>query len=581
MDDNLLQILKTKKLLDDKTIAIAQDLVARGKTLEQALVGGRYVSDQDFAKARAESLGLPFIDLTERVIPKETLELIPPDIMQSYHVVPTAFDGTLLEVALLNPTDYRAVEALEFMGAERGWNIKTVVAPSLQIQSLLKKVKGLGAEVATALAQAKGKFERQAAEKPEEVGKLEEVLKGAPVSRMVSILMRQAVEGGASDIHIEPIGGESRVRYRIDGVLRTSLTLPLYVHPAIVSRIKVLANLKIDETRVPQDGRITQEIGGRKIDFRISTLPVVDNEKIVMRVLDTSVGAPSLEQLGYRKEHIAIIQQQMQKSFGLFLVTGPTGSGKSTTLFAILSALNAEGVNISTLEDPVEYYIQGVNQSQVRPEIHYTFATGLRALLRQDPNVIMVGEIRDRETAELAIHASLTGHLMFSTLHTNDVFGIVPRLQDMGVEPFLLAATINLGIAQRLARKICAHCKEAQVIDAKILAKLTPEILAIPKRYFASGMSPEGPHQFFHGKGCARCGGSGYQGRVALAELFEYNTQARKLIESGFMQEKFKQEFQRQEGLTLRQDSILKALDGITTVEEVLRLSQVTQEESG
>lgn len=580
MDEQILQLLKTKGLLDEKTMIVVNDLVAHGKTLEQTLVGGRYVTDQDFAKARAESLGLSYIDLTERVIPKETLDLIPPDTMQTYQVVPTAFDGKVLEVALLNPTDYRAVEALEFMGTERGWTIKTVVAPTAQVQSLLKKVKGLGTEVATALAQAKGKFERKAAERPEEGGKLEEVLKGAPVSRMVSIIMRQAVEGGASDIHIEPIGGESRVRYRIDGVLRTSLALPLYVHPAIVSRVKVLANLKIDETRVPQDGRITQEIGGRKIDFRISTLPVVDNEKVVMRVLDTSIGAPTLEQLGYRKEHVAIIREQIKKSFGLFLVTGPTGSGKSTTLFAVLSMLNAEGVNISTLEDPVEYYIQGVNQSQIRPEINYTFATGLRALLRQDPNVIMVGEVRDRETAELAIHASLTGHLMFSTLHTNDVFGIVPRLVDMGVEPFLLAATINLGIAQRLARKVCTNCKEPQDIEPKTVEKLAAEIKAIPKRYFPEGLSPEGPYVFFHGKGCAKCGGSGYQGRVACAEIFEYGVQARKIIEGGFTQEKFNTERLRQEAITLRQDAILKSLSGLTTVEEVLRLSQATQEDT-
>lgn len=422
---------------------------------------------------------------------------------------------------------------------------------------------------------------RKKAERPEEIGQLEEIIKGAPVSRMVAIIMRHAVEGGASDIHVEPMGDESRVRYRIDGVLRTSLVLPLYVHPAIVSRVKVLANLKIDETRVPQDGRITQEISGKKIDFRVSTLPVVDNEKVVMRVLDTSVGAPTLEQLGYRREHVEIIKQQIKKPFGMFLVTGPTGSGKSTTLFAILSMLNAEGVNISTLEDPVEYYIQGVNQSQIRPEIGYTFATGLRALLRQDPNVMMVGEIRDRETAELGIHAALTGHLMFSTLHTNDVFGIVPRLTDMGVEPFLLAATMNLGIAQRLARKICVHCKEPQEIEPATLAKLEAEIKEIPKKYFEGAKySQNPPYVFSHGKGCARCGDSGYQGRISAVELLEFTPQAKRLIEKGFPADEVKQEFVRQEALKLRQDVILKALDGITTVEEVFRLTQETQEDT-
>ncbi len=578
MDEQILAILKAKNALDEKTIAIVTDLVARGKTLEQAIVGGRYLPDQEFSKARAEAMGRPYIDLTERVIPKETLELIPQETQQTYQIVPTAFDGATLEVAMLDPNDFHAVEALEFLASERGWTLKIVVAPSTQILSILKKVKGLGADVATALAQAKGKYARKEAT-GEDAGKLEEVLKGAPVARMVSIIMRQAVEGGASDIHIEPIMGESRVRYRIDGVLRTSLTLPMYVHPAVVSRVKVLANLKIDETRVPQDGRITQEINGKKIDFRISTLPVVDNEKVVMRVLDTSVGAPTLQQLGYRKEHVALIAEQIKKSFGMFLVTGPTGSGKSTTLFAALSSLNAEGVNISTLEDPVEYYISGVNQSQIRPEIGYTFAAGLRSLLRQDPNVIMVGEVRDRETAELAIHASLTGHLMFSTLHTNDVFGVVPRLMDMGIEPFLIAATINLGIAQRLARKICSGCKAVQEIEEKTIQKIMPEIARIPKRFFSGTLTSTGPFTFYHGTGCAKCGGSGYQGRVAIAELFEYTAQARKLIESGFTQEAFNKERDRQQAMSLREDALLKALEGFTTIEEVFRITQEVQED--
>ena len=578
MDEEILKILETKNLVDAKALGMIKDLLLRGKTLEQAAVGGRYVSDLVFAQARAEALSLPFVDLTQRIIPKETLELIPQSTKETYNVVPTAFDGKTLEVALLDPQNISAIEALEFMASDRGWSLRIVVAPATQIMSLLKKLKGLGAEVATALAQAKGQFAQRAG-KPEETEKLEEVLKGAPVSRMVSVIMRHAVEGGASDIHIEPIGEESRVRYRIDGVLRTSLVLPIYVHPALISRIKVLANLKIDETRIPQDGRITEEIGGRKVDFRISTLPVVDNEKVVMRVLDTTSSAPTLEQLGYRKEHFAIVKEQIKKPFGMFLVTGPTGSGKSTTLFGCLSMLNAEGINISTLEDPVEYYIEGVNQSQVKPEIGYNFAAGLRSLLRQDPNVIMVGEIRDRETAELAIHASLTGHLMFSTLHTNDVFGIVPRLVDMGIEPFLLAATLNIGIAQRLARKICVNCKEPFEVEAVTVEKLSKEIKKIPPKYFAPDFKPDGKLVFYHGKGCAKCGNTGYLGRVAVAELIEFNDQMRRLVEKGFPIQEVKAEVARQEALSLRQDTILKALDGLTTVDEIFRLSQDVQED--
>lgn len=579
MEEQILATLLAKKMIDEKVAQAVRELISRGKTIEQAIVGGKYVSDVDFSRIRAELFGIPFVDLTERVIPKETLELMPQEIMDSYQVVPTGFENNVLEVAFLNPQDLRAVEAIEFLAHDRGWTLRQVIAPVSQVTSLLKKVKGLGAEVATALAQAKGKFDKKG-EKDEEVGQLEEIIKGAPVSRMISVIMRHAVEGGASDIHIEPFGNESRIRYRIDGVLRTSLVLPIYVHPALVSRIKVLANLKIDETRVPQDGRITQEIGGKKIDFRVSTLPVVDNEKVVMRVLDTTSSAPTLEKLGYRKEHVALIREEVKKSHGMFLVTGPTGSGKSTTLFAILSLLNAEGVNISTLEDPVEYYIEGVNQSQIRPEINYTFATGLRALLRQDPNVIMVGEIRDKETGELGIHASLTGHLVFSTLHTNDVYGVIPRMIDMGVEPFLLAATMNLAIAQRLARKICTNCKEPQQVDAKTMEKLMAEIQLIPKKYFANETIPTAPITFYQGKGCARCGNTGYAGRVSIAEIFQYTLSAQRAIEKGFSHDDFQKERLRQGALSLREDGILKAIEGITTLEEVFRLSQITQEDA-
>lgn len=577
MDEQILAILQKNKVLDEKTLGLVKDLVARGKTLEQALVGGRYATDVVFAKAKAEALGLAYVDLTERVIPKETLELISQDVKDTFNLVPVEFDGKTLQVAMLNPQDIKANEAIEFLAADRGWTVKYVIAPTSQILNLLKKLKGLGTEVATALAQAKGKFSKKE-EKEEDLGKLEEVIKGAPVSRMVSVIMRHAVEGGASDIHIEPFGEESRVRYRIDGVLRTSLVLPIYVHPALISRIKVLANLKIDETRIPQDGRITQEIGGRKIDFRVSTLPVVDNEKVVMRVLDTTSSAPTLESLGYRKEHVDTIHEQSKRPFGMFLVTGPTGSGKSTTLFAILNGLNSEGVNISTLEDPVEYYIPGVNQSQIKPEIGYTFASGLRSLLRQDPNVIMVGEIRDKETGELGIHASLTGHLVFSTLHTNDAFGIIPRLVDMGIEPFLLAATINLGIAQRLARRVCQYCKEPQDIEPTIIEKMRGEIKHIPPKYFQPGFSPDGQIQFFMGKGCAKCGNTGYQGRISIVEMFEFGDALRRLIEKGFPLPEAREQIAKQEALTLRQDGLLKALAGLTSLSEVMRVSQEVQE---
>ncbi|MFH1077921.1 MAG: GspE/PulE family protein [Patescibacteria group bacterium] len=578
MDEQILTLLLSKGLIDQKAAENIRILMTRGKTLQQAAVGGRHVSDLEFVKVLAEVLGLPFVDLTGVEVKAETIALLPPSLVETYGAIPFGFDGTTIQVALRDPTDLRAAEALQFVTNEKGWKLQTAVVPPKQMEDLLGRA-GVGeSEVETALVAAKGKFSKRK-EEGGDLNELEKVIKGAPVSRMISVIMRQAVEGGASDIHIEPVGNESRVRYRIDGVLRTSLTLPIYVHPALVSRVKVLANLKLDETRIPQDGRITEDIGGKKIDFRISTLPVVDNEKVVMRILDTSVGAPTFEQLGYRTEYIEIIKGEIKKPFGMFLITGPTGSGKSTTLFAGLNLLNGEGVNISTLEDPVEYYISGVNQSQIKPEVGYTFAAGLRSLLRQDPNVIMVGEIRDRETAELGIHASLTGHLIFSTLHTNDVFGLVPRLIDIGVEPFLLAATLNIGIAQRLARKICPHCKEPQEIQPETLERLKKEIATIPRKYFKKELNPEGPYTFYHGKGCARCGDKGYAGRTAVAELFQFTHTAKRLVEKGFPIKEVEAEAQRQEMLRLRQDIILKALEGLTSVEEILRITQETSEQ--
>lgn len=578
MTDQVLSLLQTKGLIDEKVKGIAEDLVSRGKTLEQALVGGKYVSEVDFTKIQAESLGIGYEDLTDFTLNPEVMALIPKLTLENFQILPLRFDGQTLEVALRDPQDYRAVESLEFLTDEKGWKLKVVTALPSQFKRLTKSSKGLSTEVEGALEQAKGKFEKTREAEEEIAGNIEEVIKGAPVSRIISVIMRHAVEAGASDIHIEPVENESRIRYRIDGVLRTALTLPIYVHPALVSRVKVMANLKIDETRIPQDGRITQTINGKKIDFRISTLPVVDHEKVVMRILDTTAGAPTLENLGFRKQYIDIMKQEIKKPHGMFLITGPTGSGKSTTLFAALNVLNADGVNISTLEDPVEYFIAGVNQSQIRPEIGYTFATGLRALLRQDPNVVMVGEIRDKDTAELAIHASLTGHLIFSTLHTNDVYGLVPRLMDIGVQPFLLAATMNLGVSQRLARKICEFCKEPQEIPPETVAKLTEELKKVPAKYISPNIDLTKPLVFYHGKGCAKCNNTGYTGRTAVAELFQFTPQAQKMVEEGFTAAKFRAEFERQEMMTLRQDLILKSVEGLTTVEEVLRLGQEATE---
>lgn len=543
-------------------------------TLERALVERHILSEEELAAIKAKGLGMEFVDLIGTKINPDTLNIIPKSVAENYGVVAYAQEGTALKIAYIDPLNSAAVEAIGFLMAERNMQATPAVTTKSSYAYAVKQYGELKKEVAQVLETAKEEEVEEDDIGTQEAAEIEETIKGAPVSRVVSVIMRYAVESKASDIHVETWMKQTRVRYRVDGVLRTLLTLPHHLHDSIVSRIKVLANLKIDETRVPQDGRISQVIGGKPIDFRISTFPTVGGEKVVMRVLDTSKGVPSLEQLGFRAQYREILMEMIKLPHGMMLITGPTGSGKSTTLFTLLSLTNDEGLNISTLEDPVEYFLPGANQSQVRPEINYTFASGLRALLRQDPNVIMVGEIRDKETGELGVHAALTGHLLFSTIHTNDAMGVIPRLMDMGIEPFLLSSTLNVIVAQRLARKICEHCKEEYELPEKMEKVIREELQKIPQKYIPEGITPEGPLTFMHGVGCVRCSDTGYIGRVGIAELIVMTTELRKLMNEGFVIEKVVAELAKQDFITMRQDAILKVVEGITTMDEVLRLSK-------
>lgn len=569
-------LTRSGAVLPELATRLAPQIAATPADEEAILLRGG-VDSELIAKARATLLGVPYADIREQDIPTEQLGLLPRDVAESRRAVVFATEKKQAHVGLVDPQNYTDVQAVSFILEKQGFSAKIFLISLESFAAAARHYEQLGEEVEKALVAAQGKFgEGEEAGEGDATpqGTMEEVIKGAPVSRMVSVIMRAAVEQGASDIHIEPLGKETRVRYRVDGLLRTSLMLPSYIHSAVVSRIKVLSSLKLDETRIPQDGRITQNLGGKVIDFRVSVIPVVDNEKVVMRILDTSVGVPTLEQLGFRSEHRDIFAKEIKKPHGLILVSGPTGSGKSTSLYTILNMLNAEGSNIVTLEDPVEYYIKGVNQSQIRPEIGYTFATGLRSLLRQDPNVIMVGEIRDQETAELAVHAALTGHLIFSTIHTNDVFGVIPRLVDLHVEPFLIAATLNVAIAQRLARKICSNCKAKQDIPIAVSKMFTAELKGVSVDHYPSGVKPGGPYTYWYGKGCESCKNFGYQGRIAVAEIILVTRDLQQIIASGFKGSDLRAEAAKQGMVTLRQDAILKALSGETTVEEVLRISQ-------
>lgn len=541
------------------------------KSLEEVIVAEKILTPYRFAEIKGQLASLTVADLSEVVVPAEVLNILPQKVAQNYQMIIFGREGNEIKVGLVNPDNFQAHEAIEFLSQQQGLLVKYFVITLNDFRQVLKQYSGFKKELGTAIEVAQEKFAPKEVELSQQSSDIEEVVKTAPVAKIVSVIIKHAIDGGASDIHIEPGMNESRVRYRVDGQLHTSLTLPPYLHTAVVSRIKVLANLKIDETRLPQDGRIRIKLDTQEVDLRVSVLPMLTAEKIVMRVLDNSAGVPNLAELGYKQYHTEIIDRNIHKPFGLFLLTGPTGSGKTTTLYSILNMLNGDNANITTLEDPIEYYMTGVNQSQINPEIDYTFAHGLRAILRQDPNIIMVGEIRDAETVELVIHAGLTGHLVFSTLHTNDAWGAIPRLIDMHAEAFLLSSTLNLVMAQRLVRKICPDCRKSVTLPPAVAERIKAEVANIPPEYL-QGVG--GQQTFYYGKGCSSCANSGYIGRSVVGEILEIGPELKAIIARGFDMEAVTKQLQKQKYITLMQDGLIKALEGITTVEEVLRVAQ-------
>ncbi|PIQ69364.1 MAG: hypothetical protein COV90_01780, partial [Candidatus Tagabacteria bacterium CG11_big_fil_rev_8_21_14_0_20_41_11] len=398
-------------------------------------------------------------------------------------MIPIGLDDKILDIGMVNPDNTEANEALRFIGAKLGFKQKIYLITLSDLDAILKEYKGLGGETVKVLGELESVLAEQKMEIPEEFFKGVEgkLVEEAPVTKMVAVILRHAVEGRASDIHIEPTRDKLRVRFRLDGVLYTSLMLPLGVHEAIVSRIKILTNMLLDEKRKPQDGRFSARIIGREVDFRVSTFPSSFGEKVVLRILDSKKSSNSLEQLGLYGYNLEAVKEALKFPYGMILLTGPTGSGKTTTLYAMLQMLDREKNNVVSLEDPVEYVIEGVSQSQVKPEIGYDFANGLRNILRQDPDIIMVGEIRDKETAKLAVQAALTGHLVLSTLHTNNAIGVIPRLIDMGIDPYLIPPTLRLAVAQRLAPTLCLDSRKSVLFKDAIKEKFEKEIAGIPE----------------------------------------------------------------------------------------------------
>ncbi len=572
-----IDLLREKQLIGDadQSETLAQDFAAIAD-VDTFLARRQVINEEEITKAKAELYNFEYINLIGKSISSGLLNLLPRDLSDNYKIVVFDREGTVIKVGMVDPGNFKAIEAVDFMALKNGLQVKYFAISTDSYRAASKQYENIHEEVGEALDTAESIFAPKEEVGLETDGKktLDEMIKSAPVTKIVSVVLRHAIEGRASDIHIEPVGNQSRIRYRIDGILHTTIVLPIYVHAALVSRVKVMANLKIDETRIPQDGRIRLNIFNKDVDFRVSTIPLMNSEKVVMRILTTPEKAPTLEDLGFQGLQLAKMQRNIKKPNGMFLVTGPTGSGKSTTLFAVLSILNAESVNITTLEDPVEYFISGVNQSAIRPEVGFTFANGLRALLRQDPNIIMVGEIRDNETASLGIQASLTGHFLLSTLHTNSAVGAIPRLYDMKVEPFLLSNTLNIVVAQRLVRKICTFCKRPTDVAPDVLERVKSDFAVIPPNAMYGGVTPTSPLTFFRGAGCPRCGHSGYSGRSTIVEAIEVTKSMKDLITTGFRRKEVDEELKKQDYITMKQDGIIKALLGSTTLEEVMMASE-------
>ena len=519
---------------------------------------------------------MPIIDKDKKISP-DVLILISEDVAKYYKMVPLSLSGNVLDVGLVNQDDVKAQEALNFLASRNGLVARVFKISESDWLVLMKQYTGLGEEVGEALEGLRKELEVEKEKIP-----IIEALKiqkdqVAPVIRMVDTILRHGIESKASDIHIEPTLKKLRVRYRLDGTLQTVVVLPVEITPAIVARIKILSNLQIDETRRPQDGRFTTKVGDKDVDFRVAVLPTARGEKVTLRILDPTIGLKTLPELGIVGRNLEVVERGIKKPFGMILMTGPTGSGKSTTIYGILQILNTDMVNIVSLEDPVEYYIDGVNQSQIRSELGYTFASGLRQILRQDPNVIVVGEIRDNETAGLAVQSALTGHLVLSTLHTNNAIGVIPRLIYMGVEPFLLPSALNIALAQRLIKRLCSDCKKEIEPPEPVKKIILDTVNSIPE---VNRPKTSTKFKVYKPQGCPKCNNRGTKGRIAVFEILEMTPQLEEIIISGPTESKILTEAKRQNMTTMFQDGILKVLDGIIGFEELVQVFNVNVDDS-
>ncbi len=577
---NILKALVKKKIIDQKQASdIQKEVESTGSSVEFVLDKNGISSDK-VAEEKSNYLNIPIADIDSETISKSILEYIPEESAKYYKMIPLRFEDGVLEVGALNPDEIETRDALNFIASKHGITYKLFVITSQFFDKVLNRYRGLSVEVKEALSELEREFEIERGgpeEKDAGVPDIGEkllkaegkgdirVIEDAPVTKIVATILRYAADGSSSDVHIEPMEKDIRVRFRVDGEMNTSLILPTKVHSAVTARIKILSNMKLDEKRKPQDGRFTARIEGRKIDFRVSTFPTYYGEKVVMRILDRDKGVKSLDEIGLGEKGLKTMREAINRPFGIILISGPTGSGKTTTLYSLLQEFDKIKNNVLSLEDPVEYNIDGVSQSQVRDDIGYTFANGLRTILRQDPDIIMVGEIRDKETAQLAIQASLTGHLVLSTIHTNNAIGVIPRLINMGVDPYLIAPTLVLAASQRLVPKLCPEAREeipvagsTKALVEKYISELPEEIrntIEFPKVVYGPGSSSDCP--------------TGLQGRTAIMEILSKDEDIERVIIEDPNELNLEKVAKEKGMMSMKNDALLKALRGEIPFTEV------------
>jgi type IV pilus assembly protein PilB len=565
-------LVRLKLVTKDQLDQIRIESVRSGSDIDDTILKQKILTKEDVVKAKAIATGVPYVDLSSVKVDQNILKNLSKEMAKKYKAVPFGYSGNMLNVAMINPNN---VQVIEFIERKSGFRVNPYMASEEGIERIVDQYQDLGAEVSEALkdVETTTKLEIKTGKET-----LTEIAEDAPVTRAVNTILEYAAKAKASDIHIEPWENALKVRFRIDGILQETMSLPVHIQSALISRIKILSELKIDEHRVPQDGRFDVNIDDHEIDVRVAVSPTVHGEKVVMRLLDKSAGTINLENLGLRGHSFRLIEQGIKKPHGMVLSTGPTGSGKTTTLYAILGKINNPGVNIITLEDPVEYQTKGVNQIQVNAAVGLTFASGLRSILRQDPDIIMVGEIRDAETADLAVQSALTGHTVLSTLHTNSASGVLPRMLDMDIEPFLIASTISTAIGQRLVRKLCPKCKKPYKASPSLVAAIKQTIgELLPKNEkemedlgYKVPMTGSDDFTLYQAQGCPECNNTGYSGRIGVYEVFNISPAMEKLVVGHATTLEVQDQAVKEGMITMRQDGFLKALEGITTIEEVL-----------